>query len=125
VSTEGSDHVAAESNDLHRDVLPGPAERQAGVETSDTAIAEDVVPVSTPSVQLLAESESDQDGRAPADTYVLHEAGSAGSTQDSIMLEIAVSKAPCTLIVQTLTLLRRLFLLVCMKSRYKARRETI
>jgi hypothetical protein len=56
--------------------------------------------VSTPSVQLLAGSESDQDGRAPADAYVLHEATSEGSTQNSIMLEIAVSKAPNTLIVQ-------------------------
>jgi len=100
MNTEGSDHVTAESNDLHRDVLPGAAQRQAGAETSDTAIAEEVVPVSTPSVRLLAGSESDQDGRAPADTYVLHEARSEDSTQDSIMLEIAVSKVPCLLIVQ-------------------------
>ena len=100
MDTEGSDHIAAESKDLHSDVLPGPAQRQAGVETSDKAIDKDVVPVSTPSVQLLAGSESDQNRRAPADTYVLHEARSEGSTQDSIMLEIAVSKVPCTLIVQ-------------------------
>ena len=100
MDTEGSDNVASESKDLHKDVLPGPAQRQAGVETSDTAIAEDVIPVSAPSVQPLAGSESDQDGHAPADTYVLHGARSEGSTQDSIMLEIAVSKVPCTLIVQ-------------------------
>jgi hypothetical protein len=97
VDTESSDHVSTESKDLHKD---GSAQRQTGVGTSDMIIAEDIVSVSTPSVQLLAGSESDQDGRAPAETYVLHEARSEGSTQDSIMLEITVSKVPCALIIQ-------------------------